>query len=543
MFRHVSTPGLYNGKTQPVDKWLETVLAVSAFSGDQQVIAHFTNGFFGPVSRKDCGLLFTNFKPAYGRSGAYLARPVGIVKLHDAFGHALAKGNVIVPIGDIDYTNHPTRQVLQQCARQWCGGGRGNVDMSDTNVFIMYYSAIQSLVYEFVQSKTLEDLDEWAVPLLSLVRAFATFHEVVPFANKVTETVILVPSPDDMLQKALAYVFSGVKPTMEDQLEMLENIVRRTYRAEEEIKATLPGPLAVFLAAPLLEKKEKEKSHPEPNTLDVTYFVLAFNKRLQAYSEALKKNKGLSLSLSSEVRTILALSQVFETPLTQAQVEAFLAMVKADSPVPWVSLGVLPQQTLVPSIFAGPLEINGLPISPTAIRVKSATKFTAVGKKGTDWTGLQLLSSGRYVIRLTLLGTANAACGESRGEDLKANLRLTLGKDIMAEREHSYSLAGMKQFQRTGDLRGLWDIRYVVPMNHTTPILVEVSKTLVALSQSGVVYALFPRDNKPVLVAFKNVLLTVDFDESEKAEEAKIELEPEPSKTPSMFAKLLEENP
>ena len=528
MFRHVPTPGFHTGGTIALATWLEKRLTQAKFSGDEEML-------YG-VERKSCGLLFKGFKPAYERPGAYLATPSSIVVMAEAFGKAITAGNVIVPIGDIDYSDKNTRSVLQQCARQWCGGGGGNVNMSDTNVLIMYYSAIQSLIIEFVQSKTLEDLDHWAVPLLSLVRSLAKLHDYIPHAKKVTEAVITVPCPDDMLHKALAHVFADVTPTLEDQLEMLEQIVKRTYRSKENIKINSPGPLAVFLATPLLSSAIQT---PGDIFVYADAFVKEFNKVMQAYAEALPPKDNYP---NTEVRSILALTQVaFAKPLTKAQIEGFLAMLKANptTPVPWATLGVLPpQQALVPSVHTDTFDVRGKSATtfPAVIKSKSPTQFTAVGRKSNDWTGIQLLSSGVYIIRLTLLGTAESAIGDSRGQEGKANLRLTLGKDIMAETEHSYSLAGMQQFQpTTGELRHLWHIRQSEPMDANKPITVTVKKEEVTLTQDGFQFAKFPRASKPVMVAFKNVLLNVEYDEFSSFPPGTCTNAP---RTQSIFAKL-----
>ena len=505
MFRHVPAPGFHHGGKVDLATWLEMRLKPAKFSGDE---------LLDGIERKRCGLLFKDFKPAYGRPGAYLATSVQVVNIAEVYGKALKNGYVIVPLGDIDYGDENARSVLQQCARQWCGGGRGNVNMSDTNVLIMFYSAIQSLVFEFVQSETVEDHEQQAIPLLALVRSLAKFHESLPAAKKVTEAVITVPCPDDMLQKALAHVFADVKPTLEDQVEMLENIVKRTYRAEEEIKVSSPGPLAVFLLTPLLSSVIKNTGDI---LADATKFVNDFGKAMKAYYDALPPK---DFHANKEVRGIMALCQVaFEKPLTKAQIGGFLAILKAYpmAPVPWENLGVLPkQQALVPSVHTDSYEVRGKPAAtiPAVIKSKSPTRFTAVGSKGTEWAGIQLLSSGVYTINLTMLGTAEVALGDSRGEDLKANFRLTLGKDIMKETEHSYSLAGMKQYQpTTGELRYLWHIRQSEPMNTTSPIQVVIKKEEVSLMQDGFLIDKFPRASKPVLLAFKNVLLDVEYDE------------------------------
>jgi hypothetical protein len=540
MFRHVPVPGFHTGDRVDLAAWLKTRLLPAKFSGSEEVL----HG----VERKQCGLLFKDFKPAYGRPGAYLAKPESIVVTFQAFGPALEGGNVIVPIGDIDYSDSNVRFVLQHCARQWCGGGRGDVNMSDNNVLIMYYSAIQSLLFEFVKSPTMDQLDYWAVPLIALVRNLAKLHDCIPQAKKVTEALITVPCPDDMLQKALGHVFADVKPTFEDQVEMLENIVKRMYRAEKTIKVSSSAPLVVFLLTPLLSSVLKGSGdiHADADT-----FVKTFNDAIGAFSEAIPSKE---IHPSKEVRSIMALTKfAFLKPLTKVQIDGFLAMTKAcpTAPVPWSSLGVLPkQQALVPSVHTDSFEVRGKPAAtlPAVIRPKSPNSFTAIGRKGTEWTGIQLLSSGVYTINLTALGTAEAALGDSRGEDLKANLRLTLGKDIMTPTEHSYSLAGMMQYKPiTGELRNLWHIRQCEPMLLDKPITVTVKKEEVTLTQNGLQFAKFPRGSKPVLVAFKNVLLSVEFDElSAQAPQTatlnELSQTANTKKTASMFAKLSEED-
>ena len=500
---------------QSISQWLEVMLKPSHFQGEE-LLSIQSSGTVKKVARKFCGLLFKGLK----KPSIHGAEPVAIVNIQETFERALVAGHVIVPIGDMGYPDYHTTCVLKQCARQWFGG---DIDMNDTNILRMYYSAIQSLLITLVQSKTLEDLTTWTIPLLGMVRALKKLHYDLPDAKKVAETFRIVPSLDNSLQKALAHSIAGTPVTLEDQIRMLESILRHTLRTKSEFTAVSPGPIAVFLACPLLSYLPDDV----PFEKLVKLFVADFNQAMERYVDALPTP---NIYVRKEIRCIVALTRTaFEKALTYEQVEACLASLKADptAEVPWT--GVLPApQDLVPQIFCGPFVGKGARVVTRACVVKpeSPTRFFAAGSKGTEWTGLQLLTAGIYTVDLFPLETPPLSIGEDR----KANFRCTLGNDILTLQEHSYSLAGMLQMRNDG----AWELRHAEPLDIRQPVQIMITQHEMQLTQHGTLFARFLRLGKPVLLAFRNLLLSVSFEE--------MFAPPVPVPTPSAFARLSEES-
>jgi len=538
MFRHVSLPKNYSGETMCPDVWAKKILAKGEFRGDEMVPAygHFlVNGQIlqgvHMTPRKLCGIRFKDLVTAYGRPGAYMASPDTIVDMNNEFKRSMTGGMVIVPLGDFDYTGY-TKEVVQIIACQWCGG---NLAPSDELVLTMYYSAIQSLIVAFSKSETIEDQERLAYPLLCLVRSLASLNKTIGCAKNILDTMVVVPCIDDMIQKGLAHVFVQKMPTLEDQVLMLEAIVRRTHRRDESVSLAPYGMFAVFFAVPLLSYYLS--SDGALTFKEAKEFLKAYNHYIDAYSE----NLDLAGVDSDEFNAIMAIAETaFEAPLSGNQVLEFLAHLKENpsASVPWVSFGVLESPPdLVPDVCSGPFTANGKPVALSVVKPLGPTSFTVVGRKGTEWTGIQFKSEGIYTINLMLLGSAEPAVGDSRGLDLKANLRLTLGSDIMKMNEDSYSLAGMHQKHT---ILGGWTMVADKPLDFKKPILVVVAKERVYLQQDGVTFARFRRDSlydneRPVLLAFKNVLLTVSYSD-EKIHAYVVSVEP--AKKPSAFAKL-----
>lgn len=543
MLRHIPLPEYYSGKTMTMKTWLSDVLAKSSFRGDEmtEAFGHFRNpkDFIGPLiwlcnmtPRKMCGIRFKDFVAACGRGlkvdghseGVYLAKPDEVVDMAVEFETSWAAGQVIIPMGDFDYSDSMTKAVLMQCSRQWFG--YGNLTATDETVLNMYYSAIQSLVVAFSKSETLEDQERLAYPLLALVRGLASLNKKLPIAKTLLDKMIVFPCVDEMLQKALGHVFAQKLPTQEDQVLMLENIVRRNHRLGEPISLANYSMFAVFLAAPLLYYY---LSSEEPLTSsDALEYLTVFNDYINTYADNI-----LAEGNNDEERAIAALADTaFEKPLTNAQVTGFFSSLKANpsSSVPWVALGVLPLPPgLVANLFTGPFAANGKPSAtlPAVVKSTGAYDFTVAGQKGTEWTGIQFLSSGVYTINMKL-GSEQTAVGL----DLKANLRLTLGSDIMKSTERSYSLAGMHH--KFDAVKG-WKLVVDRPLDSSKPILVLVSNGYVYLQQDGLTFATFPRYEQPVLVAFKNALLNVSYSD---AQIHSYVTSAEPTKKPSAFAKL-----
>ena len=198
----------------PVDEWLSHYWDQAVFTNaEDNIVTH--DGTEHAVSV--CGVVFRRFRPVTGTPGAYFADPIAIVQYRPALRasmstaerHAVVrKDDVVVPLGTPDFTNPKTQVVLQQAARQWVSGGRNTADMSDEHVIAMYYAVLQQLVFAAGSAGTVEEQSAWFPALISLTRAFHAFSTAYEPARRVTEALVRTPGANDMLQKALAYVFS-----------------------------------------------------------------------------------------------------------------------------------------------------------------------------------------------------------------------------------------------------------------------------------------------------------------------------------------------
>lgn len=114
--------------------------------------------------------------------------------------------------GEPDWTCAETRWVLQQTAREWVSGGTNDANMSDDNVLVMYYGALQSLAFATGCATTKATQTVWFEALVSLTRAFALLHKDVEAFRRVTKAMVATPGVDDMLQKALAHAMDPDAP-------------------------------------------------------------------------------------------------------------------------------------------------------------------------------------------------------------------------------------------------------------------------------------------------------------------------------------------
>jgi hypothetical protein len=89
-----------------------------------------------------------------------------------------------------DATNTNTWTVLQSVARLWVSGGANDLDMSNSNVLIMYYSALQSLTFTTGAATSTAAQRKWFPALAALTRAFAALHESEAAYRKVTKAMV-----------------------------------------------------------------------------------------------------------------------------------------------------------------------------------------------------------------------------------------------------------------------------------------------------------------------------------------------------------------
>ncbi len=477
---------------------------------------------FGSGDVATQAVLFRDFKSVFGRTGAYMATPVAIVDFraaHNAvidpqFKHSIARvENVCIPIGTPNPKCNSATVVLQQCAREWVTGGKNTGNMSDENVLTMYYSALQSLVFAAGNAPTKAEQTQWFYAISALVRAFTVLSAERPAFQKVTEAMVVTPGVDDMLQKALAHVFHPqARWDRRVKLEMLDIMARRSVRHGEHIVGMAPGPFVVFVLVPLLRSVAASVgwSSGSPAATQAE-----FNDKA---TELLHAYVGASTSNSDEmqIRTLVALTKVAGCELTAEQAGAFLQFARSTPDMsvlaPWSDWGALPPHpTLTVDIVAKRLDIGkkaGVSVAAKLVPT-SPTTFNVYGYKGVDWTGVQFHTAGHYVVTPHDLGIACAGHGNTRGQELVANWRITAGDNILPFDVPGYSSAGVQRMK----VNGHWS--YVDsmprPLDSSKPFTVGVETDWIVIAQDGKVIFRMRREGEPALLAFKHMWLSVAY--------------------------------
>ena len=530
-FVHAPT---HHTTSQAVDEWLKATWDIASFAGGDETITTVD----GDLPTKEAAVVFRNFRPVTGTAGAYFADPVALVAYRPAMRasmesgvrHAVVRHNdVVVPLGapstweDAD-GNAPTACIFKQAARQWVSGGRNTANMSMENVIVLYYSALQSLTFATGTATTVETQRMWLGALAALTRAFDRLCRADPRAMHVTLALVYTHGVNDMLQKALAHLFAALPFDRLTRYEMLATMVRRNLRHGARFEGLAPGPFVVFLLTPLLS----EMLAGTATTADVQR---RFNEKTSALVDALTAVRARAAAAAAADTTAASLSALCafaDTPLTEVQARLLLnhcTSTDTSLSTPWSEWGVLPP----PPALACGVTTARYDVTPHAAgrpsyrrpaaesvtyhsRIVPATtdSFEVFGYKGVEWSALQFHTLGTYTVHAHDLGLATAAVGDSRGEDLVANWRLTAGNTLFPTDEVGYSLAGIRHVPRTG---------YVTeaPLRLDAPFTVVVKADRIELQQSvGAVsrgYCTIPRrrPDAPALLAFKNLWLRVRF--------------------------------
>jgi hypothetical protein len=498
-----------------VSAWLRDNWDVAKFRGDDLIATH--DGSCHPV--KECAVVFRNFRPA---AGAYFADPITVVQYRSAmltaiqgtskYEHPVVIHNdVLVPLGTPDWSNAQTRVVLQQSARQWVSGGRNTADMSDEHVITLYYAALQQLVFAAGNATRAADQRRWFPALVALTQAFGTIHAEYEAARKVTAALVLTPGANDMIQKGLAYVFHSVEMwSKESRLDMLAIAIRRNLRRGTVVAGMAPGPFVLFVLVPLLRTVVyPEGTVLEDSTVLLEHFNSAASELLHAFIEDASGE-----AEDFNARVFVSLTTAAGIPLTVGQVRDLLnhiATTDASSDPDWVKLGVLCE----PPTFAATVLNDRFRISARNITYRVKVKHTstdhidAYSYKGVEWAALGFNTPGEYTIRANDLGIAVRATGDSRGDELSANWRITAGMDILPAMRSGYSLAGQEYKLLPS---GRWGYVSSPPLTLDDPFTVIVEPTRLQLLQGARHYFTMEKcSSEPMLLAFKNLWLHVHY--------------------------------
>lgn len=193
-------------------------------------------------------------------------------------------------------------------------------------------------------------------------------------------------------------------------------------------------------------------------------------------------------------------------------------------------MGVLPAPpAIIPTVRTDRYAVAGKPHASfnATIQPITPTVFRVLGFKGVTWSAVQFQTQGVYTVRTHDLGIAEHRTGNTRGQELVANWRLTCGSDILPAMLPGYSSAGMERVHLDG--KG-W--RYVrrTPVPYDKAFQIIVTPTTVTLRVNDMDVWSMERNDQPALLAFKNLWLDVTYAETEspKPDVPKPEASPKP---------------
>jgi hypothetical protein len=484
----------------------------------------------GKYTVHDSAIIFRHFRPLKdGQDGGYMADPVAIARYNNAMETAITRpnwqppgvlnvagGDVVIPIGQPCWSKETTKIVLRQSARMWVSGGTNTAEMKDENVLVMYYSALQSMVYAASITEDKAKQSWLFTALFHLTRSFALIAREEPLFQKITTAMVMTPGVDDMLQKALAHVFHPRAVwDKETRLDMLAIVLRRNMRRGAKLVGMAPGSFAVFILAPLLRGLAMNPLEPvAPETL-----VARYNAGMQKLLEAFVARASSDLA-RMETNALVALTTAIGAPLTAEQSCKLLRFAATEKRMsiqpPWVSWGVLPAPpALEPSVTTAAYSVSGRPHATfhANIRPSSATTFRVLGFKGVNWSAVQFATPGQYTIVAHDLGIAQQGEGNTRGQELVANWRITCGHDILPKYLPGYSSAGMEHTSTLGySGRMTWDYVKKTPIPFGTTFTLVVTKDDIAIHVGGKTLWSAHMMEPPALLAFKNIWLDVTYD-------------------------------
>ena len=439
-----------------IHAWIAEYYDKSGFQGDDEVSVLSMSGELVKMPRSKCCIVFREFEGH--ERGGWRATPVGLFVMRDAMVAAFTGGNtyikaldVCIPLGDPDYTNGKTLDVLRQCARQWVSGSRNDIALDLTHVPTMLFSAIQCVTYR------MKGMPILMPAFAGLLRSLTLGCQRLPVFAKIASTLATAGNGiGDMTQRAISRKLT-VPPTpfdRESQLNDLCTMLRRhskKNKGEDNVEAA-PGIVGIFL---LVEAEAQRIVDTVLEPLD-SRRVEAGRARFTARCDALRAETGAE----GPLRALVSMMDMCGTPLSETSAKALLDWMRTTGRNPKASppleaMGLIPPKAKIEWLMTEEYRVvkNDAHAKMATIVPLTELKATAKLQSIPDWGGVQLLQEGVYTVTPRVQGLSEAGVGNTKGAAQTANLRITSGDtftkaNIMCqlvdpECSMSYSSAGM----------------------------------------------------------------------------------------------------
>ena len=456
---------------------------------------------------------------------------------------------VMMPLGSP--CNSESKVVMKQLAREWVSGCANNADMHDAHVTNFYFSALAGALFQAAGTKTPTEQELWIGISLALWWSFTEFSTTCPEAKTIITAFAQTLDVQDVLQALCAQLLCDLPTSKNARLRCLELGKSRNKKwGAAEILHQPQGLFATFILVPLMKRTIS-------GNLTVSEIHTEFSKRCaylcHVLSHCVSKTPTATVT---DACILFVLAQFSEADLTIEQAMRFSihtndsktldrapfdlwgATTKERAPWNLVTDGIKVEKRFVAPVVVSsdakrmskedacrpstcamtipPEElfsmIQTMPMTETKIYAAAAmeTKEGIVhscnfkASTPTEWSGIGLTLNGTYRITGTLVGLATLGTGKTLGKELNANLRVTLGFDIMPRTREGFSSSGMRYDPKQR--------RYVndgIKFDPTHPIEIVVDNTSVNVKN----VVKFQRIDvaEPVMIGFKNLNLDISF--------------------------------
>jgi hypothetical protein len=352
----------------------------------------------------------------------------------------------------------------------------------------------------------------------------------------------------DMLQYGLSFLFGKKQLTRSVILNMLEVVLKRTYKRNQNLYTKdgdshpIFGILATMVIVPLYYKfftKQIEESQ---------MYVDYYSKFLEILG-TIEEVKTLEVSDTiKDSKIIKTLADLQELSLDVSEIGQIVDFCKKNfnktkERVPFVQWGILPKNDAKFSVTSDKIFVDNdknkkKETAHVNITVKDENNIKVVSTTTTDWSAINIRDNGTYSLKCKALGVASAAKGNTAGMGHVANMRFTFGNYVLPNDREGYAISG-KHFRTDKDNKWLYADETPISLDSNIVLINSIDKLEIYTSQTlygKVVHKLIVSmirkyAAEPVVIAFKNIKFAVQFSLSDevKKEEPKAEIKMTPA--------------